>query len=324
MAQGQRSLRPAVLALILLSAVWGYGWTTQKIALQYSGPFDFAALRTLWGAAGLFVVLLWKRKSQPRTPDRVTDQLRTLDVTPDHSHPRPLWPKAIRGTLALGLLQTTAFIAFSTWALESGGAGKTAVLVYTMPFWVLLFAWPILGERIRGVQWIAVSLALAGLLLILEPWSLQSGTKPKLLAVLAGFAWALSAIVAKLLRAKVELDLLSLTTWQMLLGSVPLVAIAFFVQEVPINWTPIFIAALAFNAIVCNALAWLLWLYILDTLPASTASMGTLAVPVISVLAAWLQLGERPSGIEATGMVLIGIALAVISILGIRLPRRAG
>jgi drug/metabolite transporter (DMT)-like permease len=329
MAQGQRSLRPALLALILLSAVWGYGWTTQKIALQYSGPFDFAALRTLWGAAGLFVVLLWKRKRQPRTPDRVTDQLRSVDVTPDHSHPRPLWPKAIRGTLALGLLQTTAFIAFSTWALESGGAGKTAVLVYTMPFWVLLFAWPILGERIRGVQWIAVSLALAGLLLILEPWSLQSGTKPKLLAVLAGFAWALSAIVAKLLRAKVELDLLSLTTWQMLLGSVPLAAIAFFVQQAPINWTPIFIAALAFNAIVCNALAfnaivcnalaWLLWLYILDTLPASTASMGTLAVPVISVLAAWLQLGERPSGMEALGMVLIGVALAVISMLGVRL-----
>jgi drug/metabolite transporter (DMT)-like permease len=49
-------------------------------------------------------------------------------------------------------LTTTGSVGFSTWALESGAAGKTAVLVYTMPFWVLLLAWPILAERIRGLQ----------------------------------------------------------------------------------------------------------------------------------------------------------------------------
>ena len=55
------------------------------------------------------------------------------------------------------------------WALESGGAGKTSVLTYTMPFWLLLLAWAFLGERLRGVQWLAVALALAGLVLVLEP-----------------------------------------------------------------------------------------------------------------------------------------------------------
>jgi drug/metabolite transporter (DMT)-like permease len=310
----------AILALAVLSAVWGYGWTTQKIALEYSGPFEFAAQRTFWGAVGLMVVLLWRRKRQAGL-QTATDASRV--ARPARSNPRAAWAKALPGVLALGLLQTTAFIALSTWAVESGGAGKTAVLVYTMPFWVLLFAWPVLGERIRGAQWLAVGFALSGLLLILEPWSLQSEIKPKLLAVLAGLAWALSAIVAKLLRARVDIDLLSLTTWQMWIGAVPLIAIAVVVQEPPIDWTATFIAALVFNAFVANALAWLLWLYILDTLPAGAAGMGTLAVPVLSVLAAWLQLGERPSGTEAVGMVLIGIALSVISLRGMRLHRRA-
>ena len=41
-------------------------------------------------------------------------------------------------------------------ALAGGGAGRTSVLVFTMPFWTLLLAWPVLGERVRGLQWIAL------------------------------------------------------------------------------------------------------------------------------------------------------------------------
>ena len=54
-----------------------------------------------------------------------------------------------------------------------------------MPFWLLLLAWAFLGERLRGVQWLAVALALCGLVLVLEPWRLQ-GTFSSLLAVAGG------------------------------------------------------------------------------------------------------------------------------------------
>jgi drug/metabolite transporter (DMT)-like permease len=46
---------------------------------------------------------------------------------------------------------------FQTWALVEGGPGKTAVLIFTMPIWTLLLAWPILGERVRGKQWLAAA-----------------------------------------------------------------------------------------------------------------------------------------------------------------------
>ena len=57
----------------------------------------------------------------------------------------------------------------------------------------------------------------------------------------------------------------------------------------------------------------MLFYYALRRMPAGLAGLGTLATPVIGVLAAWLQLGERPAPIEAAGMALIGAALAMLA-----------
>jgi hypothetical protein len=52
--------------------------------------------------------------------------------------------------------------------------------------------------------------------------------------------------------------------------------------------------------------------------------MGTLAVPVVGVAAAWLQLGEMPVVVEAAGMVLIIAALALLAAAGMTSRRAAG
>jgi drug/metabolite transporter (DMT)-like permease len=288
--------RPAVIALVFLSAIWGYNWVVMKTALSYSGPFEFAALRSFLGAVSLFVVLLLKR--------------------------RPLRPKMVGWTVLLGLLQSSGFIGFAMWALVEGGAGKTAVLVYTMPFWVLLLAWPILGEHVKGMQWVGIGLACAGLLSIMTPWRFQGGVTSELLAVSAGAVWAGGAIVAKVMHRRTDFDLLSLTAWQMLLGSIPLIALALIRSPFhPIVWSPYFIGALLYNAIPSNAVAWLLWLYILRELPAGPASLGTLFIPVIGVLSGRVQLGETPDSWEAAGMGLIIVALALISYEGAKTRR---
>ena len=86
---------------------------------------------------------------------------------------RPLRLQAPLFTAIIGILQTTGFVGLITWALEQGAAGRTSVLVYTMPFWLLLMAWMFLGERVRGLQWPAVIIALVGLVLVLRPWQLE-------------------------------------------------------------------------------------------------------------------------------------------------------
>ena len=46
--------------------------------------------------------------------------------------------------------------------------------------------------------------------------------------------------------------------------------------------------------------------------------LGTLATPVLGVLFAWLQLGERPSAMEAIGMLLIAVGLGLLAWDGVR------
>jgi drug/metabolite transporter (DMT)-like permease len=274
-------------ALLLLALIWGYAWVVMKNALEYVEPFTFAALRTAVGTVALFVVLLVMK--------------------------RPLKPKALGPTAILGLLQTAGFVGLLTWALEDGGAGKTSILIYTMPFWLLLMAWVVLGEKLKGFQWVAVVLALAGLILILSPWRLQGKTSD-FLAVGGAVVRAASAVYAKILRRRHEVDLLSLTAWQMVLGVAPLVIGAILTWEGPPLWTGTFIWSLLYVGILGNAVAWLLWLYILHKLRAGTAGLATLLTPVIGIGSAWIQLGERPSLLEGLGMVAIVGALLLTAV----------
>lgn len=289
-----RDRKPLAAAgvLLLLSLIWGYNWVVMKKVMRYVDPFDFSAMRTFLGALALFAVLVLRK--------------------------RPLRPVALGGTLWLGLLQTAAFTALVQWALVSGGAGKTAVLVYTMPFWLLPLARAFLGERVRGSQWMAVGLALVGLLLILEPWKLHGDMQGTLLAVLGGMVWAASAVWAKRLRGNAAVDLLSLTAWQMLLGSLVLCVLAGLLPSEPPRITPYFVGALVYNALFATGLAWLMWLYILDRLPAGLAGLSSLAIPAVGVLSGWVELGERPNTTESWGMVCIAVALAAISVVAMR------
>lgn len=285
MAEHRTSQRLALLALLVLVLIWGYNWVVMKIAVRYAAPFDYAALRVLLGGLSLALVLAWRRQ--------------------------PIWPKRPVGAFIVGLFQMAGFYGLSTWALVSGGAGKTAVLNYAMPFWVLMLAWLVLGERVRGPQWLAVAAALTGLVCILVPFSLAEESFSKGLALLSSLSWAGGIIVTKKLQQGNQLDLLPFTTWQMLFGSVPLVLAAAVVPSPPITWSGPFIAALVYSVVPGNAIAWLLWSYALSRLPAGVAGLGTLAAPVIGVLAARLQLGEDPSVLEAVGMSLIIGALVL-------------
>ena len=139
-----------------------------------------------------------------------------------------------------------------------------------------------------------------------------------------GFCWAASAVVVKRLQARHEVDILSLTTWQMLFGSLPLVLIAALTWQGSPEWTTPFAVALVYNVVIlANALAWFLWLFGLRRLSAGAAGIATLATPVIGVAAAWVQLGERPSAGEPAGMALIIGALAIVTMRGLVAGRRA-
>lgn len=283
----------ALAALFILTLIWGYNWVVMKLAVQYASPFQFAALRTFLGAAILFMLIAFTK--------------------------RPLALKEFPTMLTLGILQTCGFTGLLIWALVEGGAGKTAVLTYTMPFWVMLFAWPLLGEKVQGWQWLAVIFALFGMVLIFDPLHIKSDGFSMFLALCSGISWAISAIISKRLHQRApHLDLLNLTAWPMLLGSIPIIIVALVLPAPPIQWTDTFIFTVFFNVILSGCVAWVLWLYALQRLQAGMASMASMLAPVIGVLAAWIQLNEVPNSYELIGMILIALSLLIISAISIK------
>lgn len=274
-----------LIALALLALIWGYTWVPLKIGVAYSDPFVFAALRTLPGGIILMILVAATGRS--------------------------LRPKGLGLTAIVGVLQTTGFMGLTIAALVSGGAGRTAILANTWQFWILLMAWPVLGERLRGSQWLSVLLALGGLILIIEPWKLR-GVLSSLLTLAGAFCWAAGAIAVKILRKRHEVDLLSFTAWQGLIGSIPLVLIAIFVEGTWPVWSGEFVFSLVFTLLGASVVAAFLWLYVLQEMPASLAGLGTMGTPVVGLLMSWAQLGEQPTALESIGMVVILAGMGIL------------
>lgn len=284
------------LALFILSVTWGYTWVIAKQALSYAPPFAFAAERAVGGALALFFAV------------KLTGKSLRLDA------PGP--------ALAIGLAQVAGFMVFQTWALVEGGPGKTAVLIFTMPIWTLLIAWPILGERVRGRQWLAAVSTLTGLVMIIEPWNMHSSLFSKFLGVMAALCWAIGTVLVKRLRKQQQIDLLSLTAWQMVLGAVPLVLLALLVPERATDWSGAYVGILVFMSVISTALCWWLWIIILDRVPAWEASLSVLGTPVVALISSRIMLNEEFKLIEMAGILLIGCGLALLTLFGWAASRR--
>jgi len=281
--------------MVAMCAIWGYSWIAMKVALRHAHPFDFAAERLVMGAVLLFAIIA------------ATGRRLTLS--------------GYRMAIVLGFVQVGAFVILSHYALLTSGPGKTSVLTYTMPFWMIVFAHLLLRERMRGPQWLAVLAAFAGLLLIVSPWRLTS-VQGSVLAVASGAVWALAAVLSKRWPTR-GADALTFTAWQLTFGAVPLVLLSLAHAHDAPRWNGEYALTLAYSTIFATAGGWWLWTYVLSHAPAGITGLNTLAIPVIAVIASWLQLGERPPPHELVGMALIAGALALLAWIGLAAARTA-
>jgi len=287
--------RGAYLALVALTLIWGFNWIALKFALARADPVILNVHRTWIAVIVLFAILLWQR--------------------------HPFWPTSWVAVIVTGFFQTSVNFSATTLALAGGGVGRTSVLVFTMPFWTLVLAWPVLHERVRGSQWVAVAFALAGLTLVVEPWNWRGDLAPKLWAVLSGFGWAAGTVATKYFQRGRALDPLNLVAWQMLAGVIPITALPFLLGTPAPQWSATYALLLLYVGAVSTGLAFLLWITILRFLPAGTASLNMFAIPVIALVSSMLVFGERLTPAEWLGIASIGAGLAIISMNALRAHR---
>ena len=120
-----------------------------------------------------------------------------------------------------------------------------------------------------------------------------------------------------------RVDILSLTAWQMMLGAVPLVVVAMLADARGPDWTAAFARPLAYNVILANAVAWLLWLYALQHLTAGAAGLrGRSPCPSWVSWRRGCSSASGPAQRRPPAWSLIIGALAIISVRGLIVGRR--
>lgn len=283
----------ALLAFVILA--WGLNWVVMKIVVQEVTPLWAVAMRTIIAVAVLLPALL------------VTGQF----IIPSRRD-MPI-------VLVISLFHVVAFAALMTAGLKYLSAGRSIVLGYTTPLWVLPGAMLFLKERISRRQLVGIALGMIGLLLLFDPSAFDWRNRDALLGngfvLLAALCWSVSIVYTRGHRWRATP--FQLVLWQMLLAAIVLSGLAFAFDGVPrLDLSRNALLSLAYNGAIGTALGFWAMTVVNKDIPAVSASLGVLGTPVVGLVLSAVILGEPfdPKLALSAAMIIGGIAL------GLRLP----
>ncbi|HEK25548.1 MAG TPA: EamA family transporter, partial [Hydrogenobaculum sp.] len=154
--------------------------------------------------------------------------------------------------------------------------------------------------------------AFLGLFLVLEPWDMigNKGFLGDALAILSGISWAFAVIWQKKHR-NLNADIISLNAWQMFIGSIGILICALMFERFYIRFSYFLLFAIFYNAVLANALAWVIWSYAIKRLPSGFMGLTMLTTPVIGMISSMIILKERMDIYEIIGSSLIVLGLLI-------------
>lgn len=280
--------------ILLITLIWGYAWVFMKASLNFMGPFTFSAFRFGIGAATLLLLVWVRRAGKP---------------------PREMWKHLI----VVGILQTSIVFLAVMYGMQFVDAGKSSVLLYSMPLWSSIFAVKLLGERISAGKVIGLAVGMLGLLTILG-WDIFMLQDPavifgELLIVVAAVSWAGSNVYY---RMKLQgMNQLQVSAYQMLFGTVGIFVATMFAEwGEPVQLTGESVFYIVFTGVLASALCFTVWFIILSMIDMVTATLSTLLVPVFGLFFGWLILDETLTSGVIAGSVLILAGIGVAQVKG--------
>jgi drug/metabolite transporter (DMT)-like permease len=284
-------LAPAGLLFLAVTSVgWGFNWPVTKFLLGELPPLTLRGSTGVVGAVLLAVLALIRGQ--------------TLHVEPR------LWPRLV----LYAVLNVTGWMVLMGLALLWLPASEAALIAYTMPVWASLLAWPVLGERPTLLRTVALVMAFAGLAAIMGGNGI-SASKEKLpgivMALTGAFGFALGTVLAK--KYPIVMPPIPAAAWQIGLGCVPITVVGLLIETTHLERvTTIGWWLLGYSTVIQFCIAYVSWFAALARLPASVAAIGTMAVPVIGVVASAIALHEPlgPTQITALLFTLLGVVLA--------------
>lgn len=282
-----------LLLFIFIIFSWGLAWPVNKIGLEYMSPTWYTAIRLIIGTTTMMTLVIALGKfSLPKLKD-------------------------IPLILIIGLLQISIYILLANIGLKYLPAGRSSLLAYTTPLWVMPAATLIFHEKTGPLRWFGFALGISGLTILLSPWEMNWLDTNVIFGVvmllLASLCWAISMLAARYMHwTKSPLELIP---WQLLIGTLPILALAWINEPVvTIHWNTPLILSLVYTGALVTGLSYWSGLVVNKELPTLVVSLGFLLVPVVSMLSSAAYLHETITMPTLLAMILIisGICCVVI------------
>ncbi|WP_296129457.1 EamA family transporter [Pseudomonas sp. Ga0074129] len=276
-----------VLMTALAPAIWGSTYIVTTELLPPDRPFTAALLRAL--PAGLLLVLY--SRYWPARRD---------------------WPRLlVLAALNIGFFQALLFVA--AYRLPGGLA---AVVGAIQPLLMMGLVWSLDHQRPASAAVVASVVGIAGMAALL----LAPGARWDLIGIVAAFVGTACMASGTYLTRRWQLSppLLAFTGWQLLLGGLLLLPLAYWIDPPLPTLSPQHWLGYAYLCVFGALLAYGLWFRGIARLaPVAVSSLGLLS-PLVAVLLGWLLLDQR-----LTGIALLGLVAVLGSILTVQWASRA-
>ena len=277
----------------LVGLIWGTSFLWIKIAVADVTPLVLVAFRTLFGAVGLGLAILFSKK-----------------VDFDWKNIR----KHAFDFLVLGLVNVTLPFILVSSAEQTIDSGTASILNAANPlFTILLAALFIKDDRITWPKAAGLLVGFVGVFLLMAP-SLQGGWSPNIagqvMMLLATLAYASASIYARIkstalpaiVSAFLQISAAAIITWIIVLFTER----PFHLPSAPITWV-----SFAWLGFFGTSIAYIIYFHLIHRIGPTRISMITYIPPLVGVLLGMLFLNESFywQALAGGALILSGISL---------------
>jgi len=222
--------------------------------------------------------------------------------------PRKVLPKLLLSSFT----NVFAWMGLGTVAMKFISVAEGALIIYTMPIWAMLLAWPLRHLRPGRRDIAGLFLGMMGVALLLGANGLAIDTN-EFVGIILSLSCAILFALGNVL-TKTPLPPIAAVAWQVGIGCSVMLLLGILVERP--NYTaitPTGVACFTYMTLVPMGLCYVTWFETLKHLPTTAASTGMLLVPAIAIAAANITLGEAfgVREVAAIALTLGGVALAL-------------
>ena len=279
-------VRVAPFAFVLL---WSSSFVAARVGLRHLTPLLFVAVRMVIAAAALLGVMLVLRRSW-----------RALAGKWAHC--------AVAGVLTNSVLLMTAH-----YAMVHIAAAPIALVQTLNPLLTALLAWPLLGERLRPVQWLGLFLGAAGVVFVVGLAAARSHLELHGLLLTAAGVVGMCSGTLYFGRFCRGVPILEGTTVQLLAAAAACVAGTLLFETPHADWTSGAVAAVAWNAAAVSLGGMALYYLMLARGTAARATANFYLVPGTAAVMAWGLLDERLPALTVVGLAVSSVGCWMVS-----------